>query len=278
MTIDPHTPPEALGAKIEAMVRRIAPADFASRPVYVCCASAMPVDLRPPKTVFGFQGPVLDLSFKSWLVDAGRWRGRGPCFVLNDVAIQTDATERAGDDVALRDELYRGQMLATALHEAAHALASPIDLRPVPDEIASDIEQSARAAVVEFVEDKPLAADAEFPPQWLGHEAAFIRTLLHVHHRAERLGIERLPDNFLFANANYSLSGLWSYRRALSREINGFDSSLTFADLRACHPPREFVELWRDDLLRWWKWMDHAEGPVQIAAALAPFVHVLKTD
>ncbi len=286
---DPHNDRDALDAKIEppkgpslsgleSLVRRIAPADIASRPVYIALVSDMPVDLRPSDETFGFHATFLDIVFRQWLADAGRWRGRGPCFVINDRAILADATERAGDDAGLRDELYRTRMLATVLHEASHVLTSPLDLRPVPDEIRSDVEKSSRAAVVEWIADKPLPADAEFPPQWAGHEAGFIRTLLHVHHRAEQLGIERLPDNFLFSNSNYSLSGLWSYRRALSREIDGFDSSLTFADLRACSPPQEFVELWRDDLHRWWKWMDHAEGPVQIAAAMAPYVHVLKAD
>lgn len=289
MTIDPRNRPEAADAKIEppkgpslleleAMVRAIAPADIASRPVYIALVSDMPVDLRPSGETFGFHATFLDIVFRQWLADCGRWRGRGPCFVLNDEAILADANERAGDDVVLRDGIYRNRMLATALHETAHVLTSPIDLRPVPDEIRSDVEKSSRAAVLEWIADKPLAADAEFPPQWAGHELAFVRTLLHVTHRAEQLGVERLPDNFLFSNSNYSLSGLWCYRRALSREIDGFDSSLTFADLRACHPPREFVELWKGDLHRWWKWMDHAEGLAQIAAALRPYLHVLKAD
>lgn len=266
--------------ELETLVRRIAPGDIASRPLYVCFVSDMPIDLRPNRDTFGYHSTFLDIAFRSWLTDSGRWRGRGPAIVLNDVAIAETANSLAGDDAGLRDELYRLRILAITLHETAHVLTSPIDLRILPDEIAADIEKSSRASVIEWIadHDKPLAADVEFPPQWSGHEAAFIRTLLHVTHRAERLGIERLPDMFLFPNLNYSLSGLWCYRSAIRKEIEGFDSSLTFADLRQCHPPKAFIELWRDDLQRWWQWLDHEAGAWQIAAAMAPYVHVLKAD
>jgi hypothetical protein len=71
---------------------------------------------------------------------------------------------------------------------------------------------------------------------------------------------------------------LWCYRAALAHEITAFDSSLSFADLRLCDPPKAFVELWRDDLRRWWQWSQDEMGPIHIAAAMAPYVHVLKAD
>jgi hypothetical protein len=92
------------------------------------------------------------------------------------------------------------------------------------------------------------------------------------------LGIAKPADNLLFCSFNYSLSGLWCYRAALAHEITAFDSSLSFADLRLCDPPKAFVELWRDDLRRWWQWSQDEMGPIHIAAAMAPYVHVLKAD
>jgi hypothetical protein len=286
---EPQPEPEALQdklgppakpdvSKLETLIRRIAPADIASRPVYVCLASEMPSELKPSHYTYGFHSTFLDIAFRSWLSDCGRWRGRGPAIVINDDAIGKDANESASTDVVLRDDIFRTRILAITLHETAHVLTSPIDLRPIPSDIAAEIEKSTRDTVIQWIENKPLPPDSEMTPQWAGHELEFIRVLLHVINRAESLGIERLPDVFLFSNANYSLSGLWAYRRALKDELEGFDSSLTFFDLRKCHPPKSFIELWRNDLHAWWKWMAHDEGPIQIAAAMAPYTHVFEAD
>jgi hypothetical protein len=275
--LEPPTGPTV--SEIETLLRRIAPADCGSRPIYVALTSEMPPDLRPSGSVYGFHSVCLDLSFKSWLTDVGRWRGRGPAIGINDLEILREANELAGSDRELRDELYRGRMLAIALHEWSHALERPFDLRTLPNEIAAEIETDSKAAVLQWIADadRPYDPSAEVPPQWLGHEAQFIRILLHVAHRAERF-VGRLPDRFLFSSLNYSLSGLWCYRAELRREIEAFDSSLCFDDLRKCHPPKSFIELWRDDLHRWWSWTGHEGGSLQIACALQPFVSVLATD
>ena len=281
MTTDPRDGADASDAttagQLETLFRRIAPADLGSRPCYVCLASTMPGDLRPGAEVLGYQSAMLDLSFRQWLTDSGRWRGRGPAVVVNDTAIREAAEALGGDDAGLVAELYRTRVHAVTLHEIAHALATAFDLRALPVEIADTVERNSRSAVADWIagrDDKP----ADPPPHWIGHEAAYIRAILHVAARAERLGVAKPADNLLFCSSNYSLSGLWCYRAALAGEIDAFDSSLSFADLRGCDPPKAFVELWRDDLHRWWKWSQDELGPIQIAAAMAPYVHVLKAD
>jgi hypothetical protein len=274
---EPLPESDALQDDLERLFRRIAPADLGSRPCYVAMASTMPADLRPGAEVLGYHCTFLDITFRSWLVDSGRWRGRGPAVVINDIALQAIAEQLGGDDVDLVAELYRDRVHALLFHEIAHALSQPFDLRPVPTEIADTVERDSRAAVVQWITTRD-EMPADPPPHWIGHEAAFIRTLLHIVARAERLGVKRPADGLMFASFNYSLSGLWCYRSELAKEIESFDSSLCFADLRLCHPPIGFIRLWRDDLKRWWQWSQDELGPIYIAAAMAPYVHVLTTD
>lgn len=257
--------------EIETLLRRIAPADFASHPIYVCFASIVPTHLRPSALCWGFTAPALDLAFHEWLVSCGRWRGRGPVIVLNDIAIRAEAEALAGDDHEFADQLYRSRILATALHEAGHVLQCQIDLRPIPEDIAFDVEHRAQDAVAEFVanEDTP-------PVPWKGHDAEFIRVLIHVVNRAEQILGERLPARLLFDHGRFDVSTLFCYRRAIEREIVAFDSTMTFADLRLCHPPDAFVDLWKQDLHDWLERQtaEDDSAVLSIAAAMAPYIRI----
>ena len=258
--------------ELENLCRKIAPGDIGSRPIYVALASEMPEPLRPNAGTWGYQSQVLDISLSAWLKSVGRWRGRGPCFALNDLAIQAAADDLAASDPELCTELYRQRIVGTALHELAHVLSSPIDLRPVPQAIESEIAETCQTSVERFVvAENP---DTSIIPAWLGHEARFIRSLAHVAQRYESLTGDRLPEGFLFASANYELSRLNLYRDSLTTETAAFASQFTFHDLRTCQPTEAFIAVWKRDLHRWW--LDHEsieDAPLRIAAAMAPFVH-----
>jgi len=258
-------------AELETLARTIAPADIGSHPVYFCFASELPTALKPNAAVWGFTGPVLDIAFADWLRDCRRWRGRGPAIVLNDSAMRADAESYAQDDTELANELFRQRILAIASHELAHVLSAPIDFRPIPAGIRQEIETRCKSVTASWVA-KDGQHDPEMPPPFKGHEAAFIRTLLHVHHRYQLLACERLPESQLFSHRAYALSRLGCYRRAMEAEILGFDRSLTFADLRQCSPPKQFIELWKSDLHRWWNDDRTDARMMQMVAAMAPYV------
>ncbi len=257
---------------LEQLLRRIAPGDFGGRPIYVCFARELPDDLRPSPAVWGYTGTSLDVSLRGWLEDAIRWRGRGPAIVINDVTIAAVADDFAGGDDELRESLYRDRILATLLHESAHTLSAPIDYRVLPDEIADEVTQSTRAIVGKWITSDGEREASETLPPWSGHDAQFIRTLCHVVNRAYRLGVERIADHLIFDHRAYDLSMRPIYSRALEREVNGFDSWLTFHDLRQCRPPQQFVEQWKKDLHRWWN-LDQSDNAMQhVLAAMRPYV------
>jgi uncharacterized protein (DUF2252 family) len=149
-----------------------------------------------------------------------------------------------------------------------------LDLRPVPDEIAESVTKQARECVIGFTKEKQITEAPSEIASWSGHEAHFIRTLLHVANRAENILCEPLVSRFLFSHHNYDLSAFSVYKRALQKEIEAFDYSMTFADLRACQPPQAFVHLWKNDLHEWWSQTQTDTRTAQLVAAVAPYVNV----
>jgi len=260
-------------SELETLCRRIAPGDIAGHPVYVCFASEMPQPLRPSPATWGYTGPALDLAIHHWLSDSGRWRGRGIAIVINDIAINEDVSTLAGNDADFRNDLYATRILATVLHELAHALSMKLDFKPLPVEVAEEIEAKALATTTTWVATSDEHTAELSGPAWLGHEAGFIRALLHVIQRAYRAGIERLPDNLLFVSEHYSLSQLWNYRRALEPEIEAFGQPLTFHDLRQCRPTESFIELWKKDLHDWVDAQSDELAILDMVAALRPYIH-----
>ncbi len=285
MTIDPHTPPEALGAttagQLETLFRRIAPADLGGHPVYITFASELPEPQRPPSYTWGLTGPILDLSLRRWLEAESRWRGRGLAIVLQDLAIRKEASELSAGDRSFSDELYRARLFATAAHELAHALSRPLDLVIPPKEIEREVCESAEAALTSFAKVTEAEADepSDLPPWAGGHDAMFVRILVHVLDRAEKITGQRIPTSLAFPHRRYELSILEGYRRALAPEIVAFDRWLTFSDLRLCVPPKAFCELWRDDCRCWWQSTRDQDATLGFyVEALRPFMSVLKAD
>jgi hypothetical protein len=78
----------------------------------------------------------------------------------------------------------------------------------------------------------------------------FLRAVLHVAHRAERLlgyGIVLLD---IFAAEDYGLSSTYAYRRTLGTEPEDLEAVPFSTILETC-PPRPFVALWKQDVQRW---------------------------
>ncbi len=261
-------------AQLENLCRKIAPGDIAGHSVYVGLASEMPEPLRPSPATWGYHGPSLDLAFRTWLSDSGRWLGRGVALAINDIDIRGSVADWAADDPDLGEGLYRTRILATVLHEIAHALSTKLDFRPLPQSVAGEIELSTLATTTKWVADSDESPWVPTGPAWLGHDLAYIRTLLHVIHRAYSLGIERLPDNLIFVSQNYSLSPLASYRRSLESEIESFASEFTFADLRTCRPTEAFVDLWKKDLHAWVENQPDELAVSEMVAALRPYINI----
>lgn len=286
MTNDPHNRSDALhgttAASLERLFRRIAPADLGGHSVYVLLSSELDPAQRPPAYAWGLTGAVLDLSLKNWLVSQSRWSGRGPAVILNDLTIRRDALELAGGDESFASELYRDRMVATGLHELAHVLSRPSDLKIPPMEIESEVLSSAEAALSNYgkvTEAEVDEAEAELPPWFGGHDAMFVRVLVHILSRVETITGQRIVTSLAFPGSRYELSLLEHYRRSLQKEISGFESWLTFDDLRKCDPPKAFCELWRSDCWVWWKGTRDPDASLDYyLAALRPYLSVLKAD
>lgn len=231
--------------ELEKVARRIAPGDFAGSPIYVCMSSEMPPEFRSD-TFRGYHSTTLDLAYRDWLTQAGRWRGRGVCFNVNDIAIGEHADfarECLNESAEFRDHFYRVRVVNIALHELTHAITQELDIANV--DASSPVVQAVKTHVLKWVQHAPALT---FP--WTGHDWRFIRALIHVAYRAELLGIET-NNAVLLSPFTYCLSSLEKYRAALQAEIESTNPLSSFAEIRSVTPPAEFMDVWRDDVKIW---------------------------
>jgi len=222
-----------LCAQAETLCQRIAPRDLAGLPVYVVPQSALLADLGTADACDGYTTPSLDLYLRDAIGLA--WRGRGPCMVINDLVL----LDEARDDL----ETY---FLATVLHELAHVLERPALYRERPDaEPARLMFEALLLAQVVAEPPSPEDARASLPH----HGERFLRTALHLRHRAEAAGVCIGPA-LVCPNRQYGLSHANVYRAALGAEpIRLADARIR--DVLASPPPAEFSRLWADDLAHW---------------------------
>ena len=236
---------------LEATLRRLAPIDLANNvPIYVVQQNSHPpVDLLLLDSLGSFH-PQYDLTFQSWLDSCGRWLGRGPLLVLNDVAIR---------DVSPAEDA-ESNILGIALHEFAHALNVGFDLTERTAAEIALIELRASFAI-----SRLNAAPPSTLPQtpWAGHDGHFIRVAAHLVFRAKRQGLAVELDQAV----NFSQYGLRSsgdeYFYALTGEFERF-ADAPLSTLRNHQPPAAFVWRWRNDLADWC-----SQEPDDAKAALA---------
>lgn len=239
---------------IETTLRSLAPIDLADdQPFYVVLQSnAPPSDLLLTDCIGSFHR-CYDLTFQSWLESCGRWLGRGPLLVVNDLLIRDYTPDE--DDA---DNVIFG----VAIHELAHAINVGFDLTERTAAEVALIELRALLAI-----NRLNVAPPYTPPQtdlpWRGHDAHYIRVAGHLVFRAKRQGLAVELDQAV----NFSQYGLRSsgdeYFYALTGEFERF-ADAPLSTLRNHQPPAAFVWRWRNDLADWC-----SQEPDDAKAALA---------
>jgi hypothetical protein len=219
----------------EDFARRLAPRDFAGTLLYV-----MDATLGGPSYTVGFAGERLDLAYQEQI--GARWQGRGACFAVDLQQVQDQAASEEGNAERQRD-LFIHDAIELALHELAHVLTFRHLFNP-------DVTPAAAKEFLgECLQESPLKPPAEYVP-WIGHNAEYLRTAIHLEHRAARL-LRTSVRACSVAGGGYGLSEGDQYRAALAGEPKELDGG-SFSVIRQLHPPRAFIDLWRADLESWY--------------------------
>jgi len=225
---------DTLCTRAETLCRRIAPLDLGNAPFYIVPQSRVPDDLGGKSICDGFTAPNLDLYLKDVIGPA--WRGRGACLVVND----TDFS-KSMDAMDIESA-----MLAIVLHELAHILERPVNHRA---EVSADPMRLKFEALClgNAVSQEPASTKTIAPFQRHGHR--FIRTALHLRHRAEMAGV-LVPLYCYCAGNQYGLSHPNRYRDALGDEPARL-AGHRIREILGTPYPKAFWHLWTTDMAHW---------------------------
>jgi hypothetical protein len=182
----------------------------------------------------GLFAPTLAEEYRAEIGD--RWRGPGPAIAIN-------ASLWSGAD-PLSWEWSR-VLIGVLLHELAHVIAVAQEVRcltPPAPALSRELTEG-------FLLDAPIRCGAGAVVPWADHGAEFIRAALHLHARAERLGIAFLRSHLVVDCNARGLSETEAYAEALGSEPKRYEG-WTFEDISNCRPPEAFVSLWRRDVRR----------------------------
>lgn len=177
-------------------------------------------------------------AFRGMIGD--RWRGPGPCVLLNDAAIDSGGRDWHEAVIPIAASVI--------CHEAAHAVEMGL-----PSELTAQTtpwDAAFLAALAKCPNGRSDIVDSSNGgPPWQLHGIAFIRLALHI---AERLRAEGWPifTGRVFSGELYGLSSEVNYFLAFSPELKSL-SGLTLSDI-AAHPlPEAAQRLWEADVVRW---------------------------
>jgi hypothetical protein len=257
------TAPElsALTREAEHLLRTIAPCELRDKSCYLVFESELPPELRAANgggagACRAYTAPTLDLCIKDAL--GPRWAGRGFAAVL-------------ADDVLVPAGQRREAVLATGLHELAHALARRWSYgvhRATADPVHAAF---LRLFLAEALDAEQADPPEELPP-WTGHGRRFVRALCHLLARAQRshlVGVDGVFVSLACPAWYYRPFGPGSFLLALAEELTG-PSDRPLAEVLGSKPPAEFNWLWQDirashnDLceeLRQARLAQHGDGP-----------------
>jgi len=212
----------------KALCRLVAAQDLGPLPLYIVPQSRLPPELGGGSVANGYTASRLDLHLRDFIPD---YRGRGPCMVVGD----RNLWARDADDF-----LYSFQ--ATSLHELAHLLLRPWYFCEPVNASPEALHREARK-VADMVATEP--PEDGLPP-FMGHESQFIRTALHLQHRAAKVGVWIAPND-LCAGRQYGLSHARRYQLALGDEPQRL-ADKPIMRIVATEAPIEFTELWVSDV------------------------------
>lgn len=225
-------PVAALCDRAVALCRHIAPLDLAGLPIYVVPQSTIAAQFGDAASTYGYTMQWLDWLLRDQIGTA--WQGRGPCIVVNDLAM----TEDLGPDI-------EAAFLATVIHELAHVFERDMRYDARPD-ISADRLVFERLKLAHDVEQP--VPECERVRTYHQHDQRFIRAMLHLRHRAERLGA-RLAPALLFNDGPAVYVTPSDYLLALQNEPERrIDAGIR--EILASPVPPAFARLWADELER----------------------------
>jgi len=223
-------------AECKRMALAVAP-ELAERPLYLltscnCCQIPAAVLAYTPDPA------TLDLCSRQTLQLFDEWQGPGTTIVF----VQ-DAFEH------YRPEHRHAAMMLVCLHELAHNLpALEVEAMPVDHE---PTEYEATEYANKFTAWNAEPTFRKGMPGWVGdHGDYFIRTALHLHHRANKLGWQLPLNDLLCCGGMYSLSHPNHYRATLAEEFDRM-ADATFAEIAAEPFPESFNDQLLADFRNW---------------------------
>lgn len=226
----PTTDFDAIIARGYALCRAIAARDLRDSPLYIIRQSAIAIELGAAKGCSAYTTPSLDLYLADHIPN---YRGRGPCMVINDLALLADVYPEDLEEITL----------GTIIHELAHILDRPALYEERPNVEPAKLKFESLVLADAIARPRPTV---KVPP-YHGHGASFIRIVLHLRHRALRHQINLLANELCGGQRN-GLSPGTAYKGTLGDEPRRL-AYLTFAQIAAIKPPAEFTKLWDDDVV-----------------------------
>jgi hypothetical protein len=209
------------------LCRIIARREFGELPLWIVPLSAIPAKLPIFDVLAGLASPILDIQLGDVIGQTCRCRGRA--MILNDVYFVA----------TFEPDFVPAVLLATAVHETCHLVDFPTQL----DELdASNVSFESFVADYQALKADDYSKDKT--NHW--HGDRFIRTALHLTHRAAEAGTGISPA-LVCRNHERGLSSIWSYQSALGNEPARF-ADAKISDVLATPPPEEFSRLWASDL------------------------------
>jgi len=244
---------------------------------------------RPLQNLRGAAIPGLDLMFQDDIEASNKWYGRGPGILIDGPGNYQrcfHAAAEAGMNTNDADRFAKLEILKTVIHESAHLLRD----QNYPGEPVSPDIAACRAAIdgfdEKFSQHPNSGQNAEIP--WNFHDAPYIRIAAHLVARCRARGLTAFPQlggtlsdarcrargltsislGDLAAGENYSLSPGNLYYFYLQPELKYTAGKSIYAACFQHTPPRDFIELWREDIKKWWVSIPGQPSEEQEAAAI----------
>jgi hypothetical protein len=204
------------------LCRQIAPLDLAGHPLYIVAQSQIGSEFGDAEGCNGYTSPSLDLYLQEYIND---WQGRGPCMVVNDIAIDEDQDP----------DFHHRIVLNCILHELAHIVDRP---EPVTHRSIDPQRIQFEALVVASSTKRE-----ESSQPMVGHGLSFVRKAIHLVERANRIGYD-LGHPGVCRMSDFGLSSILNYVEFIKPEIEQCQY-LWFRDFPP--PSKQLLELFHSD-------------------------------